>query len=77
MQHKYGKHNHIPPEQYKSATGIGEYITDSMLENFHTSDEVEQFNHWMTGQTGTVVDGVLAIYADDYERWLKGLPVID
>ena len=77
MQHRYGEHNYIPIEQYKSASGVGEYITNSLLENFHTADEVEQFQHWMAGQTCMAVNGETAIYSYDYERWLKGLPCND
>ena len=74
MQHRYGEHNYIPIEQYKTASGVGEYITRSLLENFHTSDEVERFDNWIKDQTGSVVNGEIAIYSYDYERWLKGLP---
>lgn len=77
MTHNYGKHNNIPPNAYLEAEGIGQYINLGLLENFHTSGEVEQFLNWMDGQTASLVDGEPAIYIEDYERWLRGLPVID
>lgn len=77
MTHKCGKHNNIPPAEYKKAEGVGDYVTWDQVENYHTADEAAVFNTWMDGQTVAVVNGEPAIYTEDYERWLRNLPVID
>lgn len=60
----------IPPSEYLTEEGIY-CVTMEMVKKYHP-DDVEQFCRWMTGQTGMVLrDGTCAIYAWDYERWLR------
>ena len=61
----------IPETEYKTYIDI-RYITFDLFKEYHTPEEVKTFNYWMRGQTGMVVPpNIMAIYAEDYERWLE------
>jgi len=61
----------IPKDQYVKAHGYP-VITKKLLELYHQPHEIEAFSRWFCGQTGIIAeDGTHAVYAWDYERWLK------
>ena len=55
------------------------YTNDQIHEIFPTAEEYSAFGRWMNGQTGAIDDetGQLITYANDVERFIAGLPVID
>ncbi len=65
----------IPQSEYKTAPGIGSYITFDQIKKYHSAQESDDFIEWMSGQTCSGVyeneTWVSAIYVDDYERWLR------
>ncbi len=60
--------------------GYSGYVYKDVLESL-TPEQAEDLGNWMSGQTMALrdtEDGLQSIiYAWDYDRWLKGLPVID
>lgn len=60
----------IPKTHYYSCDSFT-YITPRLFKAYHTQEEWETFNKWLTGQTVSEVNGEEAIYSWDYERWLR------
>ena len=60
--------------------GYAGYIYENVLASL-TSEQAEDLQNWMSGQTMALDETPnghqTIIYAWDYDRWLKGLPVID
>ena len=62
--------NRVPLERYYRDEHISG-VTIELIREFHTSDEVERFCNWHTGQTGAVgVNGEMVIYSHDYENFV-------
>ena len=60
----------IPETEYGHRRGLS-FVTFRQIEAHHTLHEVQKFDEWFEGQTGTVLeDGTCVIFAYDYERWL-------
>ena len=60
----------IPESKYIVEHGT-RCVTARLIEEHHSTDEVERFHRWFVGQTGIVLsDGTCGIYVSDYERWL-------
>ena len=53
----------------------GYYLED--IEKNLDAEKYKKFRDWFAGQTGAIHNGKLVVYKYDYERFLKGLPVID
>ena len=56
----------------KTSFGLPVYSTeeyDYILEKDIPEKYKEEFSNWMRGQTCGLVDGVLAIYVWDWDRW--------
>ena len=69
----------MKPRIYKYASGEEEhYYLDEDLKEFLTPEEYKKFNQWICGQTCTMLDGRIAIYAHDVQRFVnmvrKGTP---
>lgn len=61
----------IPKSEYREENGCG-FVTQELLERFHSKEEIETFDEWFSGQTGIITkDGTLGIYIHDYERWVS------
>jgi hypothetical protein len=60
----------IPKTHYYTASQFT-YITQRLFMAYHTKEDWEVFDHWMRGQTCSEVNGEVAIYSWDYERWVR------
>ena len=62
----------IPSIEYIFVGGVGNCVTGELIKEYHSPEECKRFAEWFNGQTGIVLDdGVLGIYASDYERWTR------
>lgn len=52
-------------------------IKSNVIDEYLTPEQLDRFNRFMVGQTQPIVDGELAIWTCDLERFLNNLPVID
>ena len=48
----------------------GMYVTFKLVRKYHSSEQAENFERWMIGQT-YITDGEELLYSSDYERWLE------
>lgn len=64
------KINMIPKEEYLECEQFS-YVTEELIYLYHTTEEVEKFFEWISNQTCGVVNGKIAIYSWDYERWIE------
>ena len=46
-------------------------------ENILAPEQYRKFEYFMRGQTVGVIGGISIVYTGDFERFIKGLPVID
>lgn len=60
----------IPGDKYYVCSHFP-YITEALFKKYHTEKEWKIFNKWMRGQTVSEVNGEMAIYSWDYERWVE------
>ena len=51
--------------------GIDCIYLDEIQEEL-TAKEYDEFGIWFAGQTGLIHKGRMAVYEDDYRRWLEG-----
>jgi hypothetical protein len=62
--------NKVP--KYKCIDGDGKTLFEYIFSDDIPVEYEVEFNHWMRGQTCPVTDeGRFAIYAYDYERWVR------
>jgi len=62
----------IPQTNYYPSFQLGfPYITKRLFFAYHSAEEWMVFSRWMRGQTVTVINDEVAIYAYDYERWVS------
>lgn len=61
----------IPGNKYISDQGM-KVVTINLVKQYHTKSEFENFNKWISGQTGLMMsNGDFGIYVSDYERWMN------
>ena len=48
-----------------------DYYFDEDIKKMLTNDEYIKFNEWISGQTGSFIDGKCAIFAHDVNRFLR------
>jgi hypothetical protein len=54
------------------------YVTWADVRAYHGAEALAAFTEWMRGQTMSLAEnGDHMVYAWDYQRWVKGLPIID
>lgn len=62
--------NKVP--KYKCIDGTGKTLFEYIFSDDIPEEYEVEFNSWMRGQTCPIVDeGKFAIYAYDYERWVR------
>lgn len=63
--------------EFRSERGIA-YVTLAMVLDEHGLEGSREFARWMYGQTVAQTEaGETMIYADDYQRWARGLRPAD
>jgi hypothetical protein len=60
----------IPQTEYIQLEGLSG-VTFEQIEKYHTKEEVQNFNKWITGQTCSIYKDKPLIYSWDYERWVR------
>ena len=61
----------IPADEFVVESNVA-CVTNGLIKQYHSEEEVFSFEKWFVGQTGMILkDGSLGIYAWDYERWLE------
>jgi hypothetical protein len=64
----------IPKEEYKRL-GDEIYVTDSLLEKYHTAEGAARFRGWAIQATMLFVERESVYFPADYEKWIAaGLP---
>ncbi|MBT4864216.1 MAG: hypothetical protein HON53_03720 [Planctomycetaceae bacterium] len=64
----------IPPEEYEQF-GSETYVTDALVEKYHTAEGAAGFRRWSMQATQLLVRGQSVYFPADYERWIAaGLP---
>ena len=64
----------IPKHEYKKYADDF-YVTDELVEEYHTAEEAGRFRRWSIQKTQMLVQGVSVYFPADYEKWIKlGLP---
>ena len=64
----------IPPEEYEQFGGET-YVSDSLIEKYHSAEGLANFLRWSQQMTQQLVYGKSAYFPADYERWTNlGMP---
>lgn len=62
----------IPEGKYQIVGKNHRCVTKKLIEKYHTPEEIEAFNEWISGQTMfELPDGSAGIFISDYERWVE------
>ena len=64
----------IPEEKYEQH-GDSVYVTDTLIEQYHTADGLARFHQWASSNTLQLICGKSVYFPADYKRWINlGLP---
>jgi hypothetical protein len=64
----------IPETEYERMSGQT-YVTDSLLEQYHTTEGAGRFRRWSIQATQMLIHGKSVYFPADYEKWIAaGLP---
>ena len=60
----------IPKHEYQRYSN-NFYVTDALVEKYHTADEAGRFRRWSIQKTQMLIQGDSVYFPADYERWLE------
>ena len=64
----------IPEEKYERHRDTI-YVTETLIEQYHTVDGLARFQRWASSNTQLLIRGTSVYFPADYEQWIKsGLP---
>jgi hypothetical protein len=64
----------IPEEEYEQFGGDA-YVSEALIEKYHTPAGLSRFRKWAKEMTQTLIGGKSVYFPSDYERWVElGLP---
>jgi hypothetical protein len=60
----------IPKHEYKRF-GDDVFVTEALVEEYHTADEVGRFRKWSIQNTQMLIQGESVYFPADYEKWIE------